>query len=183
MKTRISFVILFTLMAGLCFGQKYITKTAYVYFFSTTPAEDIVAKNRQVNVAFDRSNGKIIFKVLMKSFAFDKALMQEHFNKNYVESDKYPEASFKGKIINLKDINFKKGGVYKVTVEGNLNIHGVTKKIREEGTIQIKGEKIVLKAKFLVKTADYEIKIPKASINNIAETIEINVEANLDKQK
>lgn len=183
MKLKINILLVLVLMAGMSFGQKYVTKTGYIRFFSTTPAEDIEARNKQVNAALDKSTGDFVFKVLMKSFEFEKALMQEHFNENYVESDKYPDATFKGKVVNLKDVNFDKGGVYKVTVEGDLTIHGVTKKVKHEGTIEIKGDKVVAKAKFFVKPADYGIKIPKAVIKNISESIEVNVDVALDKMK
>lgn len=71
--------------------------------------EKIEAINKQVNAAIDLSTNQIVFKVLMKSFEFEKALMQEHFNENYVESDKYPNATFNGKIINLKAADLDKG--------------------------------------------------------------------------
>lgn len=183
MKIRLSIIVLFTLIAGMCFSQKYVTKTGYIRFFSTTPAEDIEGRNKQVNSALDKTTGDFVFKVLMKSFEFEKALMQEHFNENYVESDKYPDAMFKGKVANMKDVNFDKGGVYKVIVEGDLTIHGVTRKVKQEGTIEVKGDKLIAKAKFFVKPADYGIKIPKAVINNISESIEVNVDASLDKLK
>ena len=88
-------------------AQKYITKTGFIRFYSDAPLEKIEALNRQVNAALDITSGDLVFKVLMKSFHFEKALMQEHFNENYVESDKYPNAEFRGKITNLKDISFQ----------------------------------------------------------------------------
>jgi polyisoprenoid-binding protein YceI len=174
-------IILLLLISLSGFSQKYVTKNGYIRFFSTTPVEDIEAKNKQVNSALDASSGDFVFKVLMKSFEFEKALMQEHFNENYVESDKFPEATFKGKVSNLKDINFSKPGTYKAIVEGDLTIHGVTKKVKSEGTFEVKGDKIVAKSKFFVKPLDYGIKIPKTVMEKIAESLEITVEETLDK--
>ncbi|HRY32344.1 MAG TPA: YceI family protein [Bacteroidales bacterium] len=162
-------------------AQKYITKNGKISFFSSTPIENIEAHNKQVNSALDATTGEFVFKVLMKSFAFEKALMQEHFNENYVESDKFPNATFNGKIVNLSEINFSKAGVYPVTIQGDLTIHGVTKKINEKGTVEVKDGKVNGKAKFYVKPADYNISIPKTVMKNIAESIEVTVDVMLEK--
>jgi polyisoprenoid-binding protein YceI len=117
----------------------------------------------------------------MKSFEFEKALMQEHFNENYVESAKFPDATFKGKVININEINFTKNGKYKAFVEGDLKIHGVTKKVKQNGSIEVKDGKIIIIAKFPIILKDYNIKIPKAVINNIAENVDITVNTTLEK--
>jgi polyisoprenoid-binding protein YceI len=109
--------------------------------------------------------------------------MQEHFNENYIESDKFPNATFKGKIINLKDINFEKNGTYKAMVEGDLTIHGITKKVKHQGTFEIKDGKISANAKFPIALKDYEIKIPNTVIKNIAEIVEVTVILSLEKIK
>lgn len=166
---------------GAVQAQKYITKTGHIRFFSTTPMEDIEAHNRQVNAAIDSQTGDFVFKVLMKSFQFEKALMQEHFNENYVESDKYPNASFKGKISNIKDVDFSKPGKYEVTVEGDLTIKDVTKKISEKGTLEVAGDKVTGKSTFFVQLADYNIKVPAAVAANIAKSIRVDVDVNMDK--
>jgi polyisoprenoid-binding protein YceI len=164
-------------------AQKYMTKTGSIRFYSHTPMEDIEATNKQVNSALDITSGEFIFKLLMKGFEFEKALMQEHFNENYVESDKYPNASFKGKALNLKDLNFSKDGTYPATIEGDLTIHGVTKKITEKGTFEVKGGKIIGKSKFNISLKDYNVIIPKAVVNNISDIIEITVDVSLEKLK
>jgi polyisoprenoid-binding protein YceI len=163
-------------------AQKYMTKTGFIRFFSETPIETIQADNKQVNAAFDTQTGDLVFKVLMKSFMFEKALMQEHFNENYVESDKFPNATFQGKVANLSAVDFSKTGTYDVNIEGDLTIHGVTRKISEKGTFEVKGgDKIHGKSKFMVKPADYDIKIPGAVVKNIAESIEVTVDVELAK--
>ena len=170
-------LILFTVSAN---SQRYITKNGHIKFYSETPVETIEAHNQQVNAALDTETGDFVFKVLMKSFEFEKALMQEHFNENYVESDKFPNATFKGKVVNLDEIDFSKDGEYITTIEGALSIHGVTKKIREKGKFMVKGDKVAGSAVFIVKPADYDIKIPKTVINNIAEDIEVSVDIELN---
>jgi len=161
--------------------NKYFTRSGHIWFFSSTPIEDIEAHNNQVNAIIDASNGELVYQVLIKSFEFDKALMQEHFNENYMESDTYPKADFKGKIVNLNEIDFTKDGLKNVIIEGDLTIHGVTKKISEKGTIALKGDILVSKTKFSILLEDYNIKRPKAVVSKIAEKIEINVDVNLDK--
>lgn len=178
-----SLIITFVILTSLSgFSQKYMTKNGSIRFYSETPIETIQADNKQVNSALDIQTGDFVFKVLMKSFVFEKALMQEHFNENYVESDKFPNATFQGKITNLSAISFLKEGTYEATVEGDLTIHGVTKKISEKGTFTVKaGDKIHGTSKFMVKPADYGIKIPSTVMNNIAETIEVTVDVELSK--
>lgn len=176
-------VIVFIIATSAGFSQKYITKNGYIKFYSETPMETIEAHNHQVNSAFDLATGDFVFKVLIKSFDFEKALMQEHFNENYMESDKFPDATFTGKITNLPAIDLMKDGKYDVNVEGDLKIHGETKKVKEKGTFEVAGGKITGKSVFMVHLADYKIKIPNTVINNIAEDIQVTVEVNLEELK
>lgn len=163
-------------------AQKFMTKTGFIRFYSETPIETIQADNKQVNAALDSQTGDLVFKVLMKSFMFEKALMQEHFNENYVESDKFPNATFQGKVTNISGIDFSKPGTYDAAIEGDLTIHGVTRKISEKGSFEVKaGDKVQGKSKFMVKPADYDIKIPGAVVKNIAESLEVTVDVELLK--
>jgi polyisoprenoid-binding protein YceI len=162
-------------------AQKYITKNGFIRFYSDAPLEKIEATNRQANTALDLSTGDFVFRVLMKSFTFEKALMQEHFNENYVESDKFPNATFLGKVSNIKDVVITKEGNYPVTIDGKLTIHGETKQVSVKGTFEVKGGVIIGKAKFYINPEDYKVSIPKAVVNNISKNIEINVETALEK--
>ncbi|MEI6576634.1 MAG: YceI family protein [Bacteroidota bacterium] len=164
-------------------AQVFVTKNGLVHIFSKTTMENVEAKNNQVNCAYDVKTTNLVFKVLVKSFVFERALMQEHFNENYMESDKFPSANFTGKVTNASDINFAKDGIYKATVEGNLVIHGVTKKVTEQGTFEVKGDKIMLKSKFAVVYADFNIKIPAAVAKSFTESIDVNVDLSMDKMK
>jgi len=165
----------------LASGQKYMTKNGTIKFFSETPVEKIEASNHQVNSALDFSTGNFVFKVLIRGFEFEKALMQEHFNENYMESEKYPNSTFNGKIQNIKEVNTAKDGVYKVVAEGDLSMHGVTNKVKVNGTLEVQGGKLLGKATFNVAPSDYNITIPKAVIKNISETIQVDVSISLDK--
>ncbi|HMM12379.1 MAG TPA: YceI family protein [Bacteroidales bacterium] len=160
-------------------AQRFATKTGTIRFYSEAPAENIEAINRQVNSALDTQNGDFVFRLLMKGFQFEKALMQEHFNENYVESNKFPNATFSGKVLNADKIDWSKNGTHEVEVSGDLTIKGITRKITEKGTFEVKDGTINGKSKFYIKLADYDIRIPKAVVKNIAETIEINVDVSL----
>ncbi len=181
MKQLTALILFVILSLGSAQAQKYITKTGHIRFFSSTPVEDIEAHNRQVNCALDQQNGEFVFRVLMKSFQFEKALMQEHFNENYVESDKFPNAMFSGKVVNISAINFDKNGIYNATVEGDLTIKGVTKKVSEKGTFEVKDGNVTGKSTFNALLADYGIKIPNTVASNISKTIQIDVDVNLEK--
>lgn len=178
--TRILF-LLFLMTAISASGQKFITKTGHIKFYSDAPLEKIEAHNRQVNSALDYSTGGFVFKVLMKSFEFEKALMQEHFNENYVESDKFPAATFVGKVLNIKDVNIEKEGIYEANVEGKLTLHGVTRDIREKGTFEMKQGKLKGLAKFNLTVTDFNITIPGNVGKNVSKTIEVTVDITLDK--
>lgn len=178
MKTLLSFTIVLLISVQLN-AQRYATKTGFIRFYSEAPAENIEAVNRQVNSALDTQTGDFVFRLLMKGFQFEKALMQEHFNENYVESHKFPNATFNGKVVNSGSIDWSKNGTHNVEVSGDLTIKGVTRKVTEKGTFEVKDGIIIGKSKFYVKLADYDIKIPKAVVKNIAETIEINVDVSL----
>lgn len=162
--------------------QLWYTKTAKITFFSHTAVEDIKAVNKAVVLAFDQDAGDISAKVTIKSFMFQKKLMQEHFNENYLESDVYPYANYKGKILDIKNINFTKDTTYKVKTAGKLTIHGVTKKITTNGTLQIKGTRATINAKFDVLLEDYNIKKPSVVALKIADKIEVTINGVCNKK-
>src|SRR5688572_18821627 len=136
-------ILLLVLVIGnTAFAQKYFTKSGSVNFFSKTPMENIDATNKKATCVIDSKTGQIEIALLMKAFEFEKALMQEHFNENYVESDKYPKATFKGNITNIASVNFTKDGSYPVDITGKLTMHGVTKDMKTKGSIIVKNGKI-----------------------------------------
>ena len=175
-KTTIIIIIaLFNITAS---AQKYFTRSGRIVFFSKAPVENIEATNNEVSSILDTQKGDVVFIVLVKSFKFKKALMEEHFNENYMESATYPKAKFKGKIDNISSVNFSKDGVYNVNVTGQLEIHGVTKPITTQGTITVKGGSVSAKSNFSVLLADYGIVIPKLVADNISKSVDITVDVN-----
>ncbi len=156
-------------------AQKVFTKTGTISFFSKTNMEDIKAENSQVISVLNIQSGELQFSILIKSFHFEKALMEEHFNENYLESEKFPKSTFKGLITNIAAINFTKDGTYNAVVTGDLTIHGSTQKITTTGKIIISNGKVTAIAKFFIKLADYKVTIPKLVKDNISETQEITV--------
>jgi polyisoprenoid-binding protein YceI len=155
--------------------EKYFTRDGHIDFYSHAPLEDIRANNDQVAAFLELATGELNFAVLMKSFEFKKALMQEHFNENYIESDEYPRAKFSGVIQEYSKIDLKKPGSYKVTVTGQLTIHGVTNGVVAPAELFVEKGRIKATSTFKVKPVEYNIKIPSAVKNNIAEEIEVNV--------
>lgn len=163
-------------------AQKYFTKNGRVSFFSKATLENIKADNNQVTSTLNTTTGELAFSLLTNAFHFEKALMEEHFNDNYIESAKYPRATFKGTITNINSVNLAKDGTYDITVTGDLTIHGVTKNITTPATITIMGGKVSAAAEINVKLKDYNIDIPAAVRNNIAETIQLAVTCNYEQR-
>lgn len=172
---RIVLILIIMLLALPSGAQKYMTRNGYIGFYSHTALEDIKADNNQVASVLDIATGGIVFQVLIKSFHFEKALMEAHFNENYLESEKYPKSTFNGKISNLSEIDFSKNGTYDVTVEGDLTIHGVTNKVIAEGTLEVRSDGINASSRFNLVPEDYKIEIPGIVRNNIARSMEITV--------
>lgn len=152
-----------------------ISNNAAVSFFSNTILEDIEGKSSLGSSAINANTGDIIFKVSNTSFRFKKKLMQEHFNENYMESDKYPVSEFKGKL--EKPIDVSKNGSYSVNVSGKLTVHGVTKDYRSVAEIVVNNGVATAKSVFKVKVADHNIKIPSLVFKNIAEIVEVRIQA------
>ncbi|MBL6964697.1 MAG: YceI family protein [Bacteroidetes bacterium] len=180
---KLLFIAALIISSSTLFAQQYVTKTGHIKFFSEMPAENIEAHNRQVNSALNITTAEFAFRVLIKSFEFEKSLMQEHFNENYLESDKYPNATFKGKVMNISDIDCKTNGKYDAVVSGDLSIHGVTNKITEKGTFTVKDGEISGFSVFHVELADYQINIPKMVASKISPIIEITVDVLLKEYK
>ncbi|NNC95000.1 MAG: YceI family protein [Chitinophagales bacterium] len=167
-------IVLFSLNV---FSQKVFTRNGHISFFSEAPLENIEANNYQVTSIIDLEKKELVFSLLMKGFEFEKALMQEHFNEKYVESDQYPKSTFTGSYTCNDKIDLKKDGLYQVNVTGSLEIHGVTKEVETTGTLEVKNGEVISNAVFVVAVADYNIKIPSVVKDNIAKEIEITVNA------
>jgi polyisoprenoid-binding protein YceI len=163
--------------------EKYFTKSARINFYSSTPLEDIEAKNKSAVCVLDTKAGTLHFSTLIKGFEFENEEMQEHFNDHYLESDKFPKSEFKGQILNNAAVNYNKPGSYPVQVKGQLTLHGVTKDVLTNGLIRVDNKGVNTTASFNIKVADYGIKIPSLVKNKIAKVVKITVDASLDPLK
>lgn len=178
-KGIISFCLLL-IATSLIAQDKYFTKSGSINFVSKGVIETITASHRSVTCVLDAKTGTIQFAVLMKGFEFKKAMMQEHFNENYVESDKYPKAEFRGQITNNGDIAYTKDGTYNAHVKGKLTLHGQTKDVEADGKITVKSGKLLLTSKFNILMSEYDIDIPGPVQENMSDNITINVNCTLE---
>jgi polyisoprenoid-binding protein YceI len=176
MMTRIFLLSAIILTSCVSHAQsRYFSKAGKISFYSKAPMENIEAHNNKAVSVVDVSTGQVEFSVLLKGFEFQKARMQEHFNENYVESDKYPKSVFTGSIKNPGDIKLDKDGVYNVKVSGQLTLHGVTKPQDVDASFTVQNGRISAVAEFVVTVADYNIKIPALVKDNIGKTVKIVV--------
>lgn len=173
-----SMFMLFQLSAG---AQNYMAKNVKVRLFSSTPVEDIRAVNVKGAAVLVGKTREIAVQVPIKDFEFDRKLMQEHFNENYMESDKYPLAKFKGTI--EQPIDFSKDGVYEVKVTGILTVHGVDQPRSISGKVVVGGGMVQIFTDFKVACADHRIKIPTLIITKVAEIINIKLDGQLSPVK
>lgn len=175
MKKILVLIFLNAVNAAVFAQSIYMTRNGQISFFSKTPMENIEGTNNEVTSMLDTSKGDLVFAVLIKSFHFEKALMEEHFNENYMESTKFPKATFQGKITNTSSIRFDKDGTYEAKVEGDLTIHGIKQHQTAIGTITVAKGKISAVSNFTIKLADYKIEIPSLVADKISPTIDIRV--------
>ncbi len=176
------FVFILTISSSIAaFSQEkiYSTKSGSISINANTPLETIEATNSQTLSKLSDRSGQLVFMLLIKGFTFKNALMQEHFNENYMESSKFPKADFKGNIINLSEVNFTKDGSYNVKVEGILTIHGVSKKINTNGTIVVNKGNIKAQTTFKIKVRDFGI-TGKYIGEKIAEEVETTIVCKYD---
>jgi YceI-like domain len=161
-------------------GQVYSTRTGFIGFYSKTALEDIRAENNQVYAIIDAGKKNLAFAMLLKGFIFPKELMQEHFNENYVESDKYPKASFSGAYTG--DVPLDKEGTYKVMVKGNLTLHNITKTIETPATLEVRGGKLSGQAEFRLKPEDFNISIPSVVRDKIDKEMAVKIRIDCTNQ-
>lgn len=170
---------LFAALAGETLAQtKLIDRKGYASFFSSAPIEDISAETREVVSVIDVQTGEIVASMRMRSFHFRKSLMEEHFNENYVESHKFPKASFRGKVANIEDVDLSKDGTITLDISGDITIHGVTRPLSMKAEANVRGGAIEAKAVFPLTVKDFDIEIPRLVIRNIAEVVEVTISFN-----
>ena len=181
MKNWCVFMLCLLVSVSPLFGQKYFSKTGRISFISNAPLEKIEAHNNNAYVILDAGSGIIECSILIKGFQFEKALMQDHFNENYMESHEFPKGIFKGTVENMSSINLAKDGEYPITVKGNLTLHGVTKPFNATGKVSVKSGAVSAQSSFDILVADYNIQVPKVVKDNVAKNVKVNVAADLQK--
>ena len=183
MKKSIATCFLIFVLAFAAQSQTYLTRNGNISFYSHTPLEDVKAQNNEAVSVINAATGDIEFKVAVKSFHFQKAAMEDHFNDDdYMASEKFPKASFKGTLSNVSSVNFAKDGVYNVSVTGNLTIRDVTKPVSAQGTVTVKGQSITVASTFNIKRLDYNVVGEAFVQKKISEDIQISVNCHYDKQ-
>ena len=171
MKKILKYLFISCLTSSTTFGQLYSTQSGETSFFSETPMENISGLNKTVGAILNTSTNEIAVSMKMSAFDFSNKLMKEHFNENYMESNKFPTGVFKGKIIEV--IDFTKNGSYDVTAKGQLTLHGVTQARELKGKVTVETQKITLVSNFDIKLVDHKIEVPKLVFTKIAEVIAV----------
>lgn len=172
--TKQLFLVAFILLAQTTLAQKFMSRNVEVHFLSETPIENIEAHNNQVSALFDSSTGEIVLQVPIRGFHFEKALMEEHFNENYLETEEFPKATLQGKVKSWPDVSED------VVVEGVIMIHGIEKARTFNGTMRNENNNWIVSSEFAVNAEDFGIKIPSVVRKQIAENIVITVNATLN---
>lgn len=177
MKTLLLFLLVgWSLLPSAGHAQgRYLTKKGEVSFFSSSPIEDIEARNQQAAAMLDLSTGQLAFSLPIKGFVFKSTLMQEHFNENYLESDKYPKSTFVGRLMGFDAAVLNTPGPHPVQVEGQLTIHGVTQNVKVPGTLELRNNQLLAAATFPVAPADYKIEIPLLVRDHLAKVMSVRV--------
>ncbi len=178
---KIALIVIGILTNYYAHSQILKGKESFIHFFSKTDMKDIEAKSTFPITVLRQETGDFQTTVQNKTFKFESSFMEEHFNENYIESEKYPFSTFKGKI--LEKVDYSKNGEYKVTCKGLMDMHGVSKEISVPGTIKINGKEVTLEAKFKVKIADFKIKVPSLYAKEIADEIDVDIKSIMEPFK
>jgi Uncharacterized conserved protein len=182
MKLIIFTVSLMMFCIGTSAQDRLLTRNGSISFYSKAPLEDIEASTQTAVSALDKKTGQLEFSVLIKSFAFEKALMQEHFNENYLESDKFPKSVFKGRIEDVSKVNFGEDGKYNVFVTGDLTIHGESQRVTTPAIITIQKGIASANAEFNINLTDYKITIPSLAQDKVSKTVKIAISLRYEPQ-
>jgi len=174
-------IIVLTILLSLHGAAQIYTAKAggtSIGFYSEAPLENIEAVNKGASIVLKTSTSELQMGISIQNFKFKNALMEEHFNENYMETTKYPKCIFKGKI--NETIDYEKDGEHKVTVTGKMELHGVTKDVTIDGTLTKTGTELKLYSKFKIKVSEYNIKVPSMYVKNIAEVVDVTFNSILE---
>jgi len=172
MKNLLFFLLVF-ISTSILAQAKFITKKGTISFEASVPSfEEVKAKNTTVTAILNTANGEFAALALIKGFRFKNALMEEHFNENYIESDDYPKATFKGKLINYDNTNIQK----EYTIKGTLSLHGASKEIETTGVLnKDSDDTVTITSTFITKPEEFDIKIPSIVSKKIADDISVSL--------
>jgi len=162
-------------------AQLFSTSTGVTSFSGTTPLENIEAENKKCQAILNTATGELAIRMNMNGFVFPNKLMQEHFNENYIESEKYPTATFSGKV--TKTLDYTKDGSYDLSATGKFTVHGVTKERTINGKLSIAGGKITITSDFQVALTDHKIEVPSIVFVKIAQVISVKAQYVLSAYK
>jgi YceI-like domain len=174
---------LFLVINTCLWAQDFSTDTGFVSFFGEKPFDEVRGDNHEVEGTINTKTGEAEFHAMIKSFHFQNKDIEKAFNEKYMESDRYPESCFIGKILNLADIDFNKYGEYQVIVEGKLTIHNVTRRVSHPGVLKVTGDELVAKSQFTVKPEDFKIRLPRMFGIKMANEINVSVDMRYSRQK
>lgn len=169
------------LLSGNASAQMYATSAGNTKFSASTPLENIEAENKKSQVILNMANSEIAIRMNMRDFVFPNKLMQEHFNENYIESEKYPTATFSGKVDKAPD--YTKDGDYEVSATGKFTVHGVTKERTIKGKMKIADGRITISSDFEVALVDHKIDVPSVVFVKIAQVIKVKAQYALALKK
>ena len=170
----IAFILFLLIQTFQSKAQTYSAKEIYVHFFSSAPIADIEAITNTATTTLNIEKKEVEIELKVSNFKFKKALMQAHFNEKYIESEKYPNSTFKGKFKEV--INLEKDGVYTINLEGRFSIHGIERAKTLNCVITVKDHKITFQTAFKLLSADYKIKAPDVLYRKVGQ--EVSVDAN-----
>ncbi|MBT6745237.1 MAG: YceI family protein [Flavobacteriales bacterium] len=171
MKTILTFLSLTILTISVNAQDLYAVTESEIKFHSDSPLEKIEAINKKTKSFFKISSKTLMFVIPVVSFKFEKPLMEEHFNENYLETEKFPTAKFSGTI--NEELDYTKNGTYDASATGKLTIHGVEQERLINGTITVKDSQLIFEGNFQIKLKDHDIDIPSIVIQNIAEVVDV----------
>jgi len=175
MKRKILIIAIAGIFTGMAAAQKYITREGVCDIFSETSFFTIEATNKKVASILDASSGEIVASTLMRSFKYQEALVEEHFNENYMESHLYPKGIFKGRITNFSEVDLTRDGTYPITIEGDLSFHGESNPLTSPGELVVNGETIKGTTGFEVSLAAHKIKVEVKYKDRIRDEIKIDL--------
>ena len=183
MKRLLIILLLSCIQLSLTGQNTYFTRTGHIYFISETDIINIDANNYQAASFLDIETGKVQVAVLIKSFEFSLATAKEHFNESYMESDKYPKATFKGNLIDFKSIRLEPDKTHQLKVQGDITIRGITKTIDAPVELYFQNEFIIAKSELRLSIDDFNIKVPKVVEHRVAKEIIVQVNMKYSRYK